>query len=359
MAESGITVHAITGNSPENHADANDFKGFRFYPYEFLYEYEFYKAPSRIQWYLRLFKQEKKLLALINSILDQNQIDVAFIDYLFYGQYIDVFRKRNIPVIYGTHNAQAELLYLTPVVTLRERRSRFIQYIINKLHEFTFFRKADALIVVSENDKKYHQTFVRKKKIVIIPNFLDESAYAGTTVKKENYILMTANFSAFQNSCGLEWFIREVWDKALWDRTELLIVGTYSTEAFDNLKGKYNLTNIRAVGQVEDLKPYISKALVSIVPLLHGSGSRLKCLESMALKTQLISTTKGAEGIHHNHSIILADSPGDFKSALLNAIEGKIDTTEKAYQAFMEKYSLQPNKAIFTDIIHHICKTGK
>jgi glycosyltransferase involved in cell wall biosynthesis len=353
------TVHAITGNSPVNNPVDNEFKGIRFYPYKFCYNYDSYKTSNRIKWYLRLFTCEKELILLINSILDQNQIEVAFIDYLFYGQYIKVFRKRNIPVIYGTHNAQAELINQIPVETFRGRRSRFIQYVTNKLHEIVYFRKANALIVVSENDKKYHQTFVKKERIYIIPNFLDEFDYKNISRQKENYILMTANFSAFQNAYGLEWFVREVWDEDLWQRTRLLLLGTYSNEVFNNLKGKYNLTGIKATGMVDDLKPYISNALVSIVPLLHGSGSRLKCLESMALKTQLLSTSKGAEGIDHNNSILIADSPAEFKKALLNTLDGKTDLTEKAYRAFMDKYSLPPNKAIFTEILLNITGAGK
>ena len=79
----------------------------------------------------------------------------------------------------------------------------------------------------------------------------------------------------------------------------------------------------------------------------------------MALKTQLISTSKGAEGIEHNDSIIIADSPDEFKAALLKTLNREVDLTEKAYQAFMEKYSMTPNKAIFAEIIRKILNAGK
>ena len=74
---------------------------------------------------------------------------------------------------------------------------------------------------------------------------------------------------------------------------------------------------IRALGEVDDMKPYIGKARATVVPLLHGSGTRLKCIESMALKTQLISTNVGAEGIEHEGSIIIADNPQIFKKIFL------------------------------------------
>jgi polysaccharide biosynthesis protein PslH len=348
-----LNVHAIVGKSDIDCSTDHDMDVIKFYPFDFT----IIKSASRITRYYRLFSRNKEFITLISSILQQNKIDVAYIDYLYYGQYIDFFRKKNIPVIYGTHNAQAVLINQRPAVSFKNRISKYIDYLVNRFHESHYFRKADALIVVSDNDKEYHADFVSREKIYVIPNFLVETEYRSLSVKKENYVLMTANFYAFQNSFGLEWFIKEVWDAELWNKTRLILLGRGSQETFSKVKEKYDAPNVTVTGEVSDLKPYISKALVSIVPLLHGSGSRLKCLESMALKTQLLSTSKGAEGIDHDNSIVMADTPGDFKNELLKLIETKSDHTEKAYQAFMNKYSLEPNKRIFEDIIRNIVKT--
>jgi glycosyltransferase involved in cell wall biosynthesis len=347
-----LTVHAITGNRPINKSEQEFFPGIRFYPHDFHKR----GSGSRLIRYFHRFSLEKELVTLINTILQNNTIDVAFIDYQFFGQYIGLFKKRKIPVIYGTHNAQAVLIYQNPALSLKNRMSRFTDYRVNRFHERYYFRKADACIVVSENDRKYHAGFINQDKIFVIPNFLIESNYACSSPVKDNYILMTANFKAFQNTYGLEWFIREVWNHELSDKTRLLLVGLGSKEIFNVLKEKYNFSNVSAFGEADDLKPFIEKARVSIVPLLHGSGSRLKCLEAMALKTQLVSTGKGAEGILHNNSILLADTPGDFRNELLRVIELKTDMTEKAYRAFMENYSLSPNMKVFANIIKTLVK---
>ena len=210
--------------------------------------------------------------------------------------------------------------------------------------------------MVSEEDKKYHQSFIGKDKIFIIPNFLVESEYTTGNAEKENYVLMTGNFRAFQNAYGLEWFIREVWDKEICSATRLVLAGLHSDKLHALLKEKYDMTNIEAVGEADDLKPYIARAKASIVPLLHGSGSRLKCIESMALKTQVISTSRGAEGIIHDQSIVIADTPVDFKNKLLSVLAGKINLTEVAYNAYLKRYALKPNKIIFEAIIKKISK---
>jgi glycosyltransferase involved in cell wall biosynthesis len=355
MSELNITVHAIIGNAPTDKIEDKNIMGISFYTFNFKRIY----SRRRLTNYYRLFSRNKELVVLINNILQNNQIDIVYIDYLFYGQYIGFFRRKNIPVIYGTHNAQARLYYQWPAVSFKNRISQFTDFLLNRFHELYFFRKANAIIVVSENDKNYHQPFIKKDKIFLIPNFLIESEYNCFPHAKQNYILMTANFLAFQNFIGLEWFIREVWDDELWNKTQLYLVGIGSIEICDKLKEKYTLTNVKVFGKVDDLKPIIAAAMISIVPLLHGSGSRLKCLESMALKTQLVSTSKGAEGIDHHNSIIIADKPMDFKKKLLKILDNKTDHTDKAYKAYMEKYSLTSNKTIFANILRNICITCK
>jgi hypothetical protein len=350
MSELDLTVHAITGNSSGGLALKDNLKGIKFYTFDFR---QIDSISSRKN-YLRFVRRNKKLTLLINKIIQQNQIDIAFIDYYFYGQYISCFHKKGIPVIYGTHNAQARLIYQRPAYSILNRFTKIFTFLICRFHEHYFFRKADALIVVSDNDKEYYSAFMRKYKISVIPNFLIESDYPVTSGKKENYILMTANFYAYQNSIGLEWFIKEVWDHELWEKTELFLVGMGSDELYASLKEKYNLVNITSKGKVDDLKPYIIKAGVSIVPLLHGSGTRLKCLESMALKTQLVSTSKGAEGIDHDHSIIIADTATDFKTELLNVMNGKTDLTDRAYQVFLNKYAVAPNRKILSGIMQNL-----
>jgi polysaccharide biosynthesis protein PslH len=357
LSEMDMDVHAITGNASVGHSSNSEFPRIQFYPYNFCYDWDFDKIKSRnkLRWGLRRFIREQELVSLINSILLKNKIDVVFIDYYFYGQYIDLFRKKKIPVIYGTHNAQARLMKQSPMASYKDRLAKWRNYALNLLHEMYYFRKADALIVVSEADRKYHRSFIKNNKIFVIPNFLIESEYNTYLGKKENYVLMTANFWAYQNAVGLEWFLGAIWDRDLWQRTQLLVVGIGSMELYEkSLKDHYNLTNVRIIGEVDNLKPYIANARVSIVPLLHGSGTRLKCLESMALRTQIISTSKGSEGIDHKNSIIIADAPREFKNALLKVLDGHIDFTAEAHQVFREKYSLETNKEVLADIIHAV-----
>ena len=52
-----------------------------------------------------------------------------------------------------------------------------------------------------------------------------------------------------------------------------------------------------ATGEVPDIRPYLRRAAVVVVPIRMGSGTRLKVVEGLALGKALVSTTVGHEGV--------------------------------------------------------------
>lgn len=298
-----------------------------------------------------LFTKNQELQSFLNNLLKNEHYDVAIIDYHYYGQFIRFFQKKGLKVIYGTHNAQAKLYFQRKSSGIKSFIRILTEYIFETLHEVYFFRKADAFIVVSAEDQKFYDRFINSHKIVLIPNMIEDPSNEYHHTHKENYIIMTANFLAFQNSIGLDWFLKEVWNNELSERTTLKLYGIASKETFYDLNQKYHPKNVEAMGEVNDIKPFIAKARASIVPLMNGSGTRLKCLEAMSLKTQLISTTKGSEGIEHNGSILIADTSPDFRKKVMDVLDNKADTVEAAYQIFLEKYSFEPNQLILSNLI--------
>ena len=117
--------------------------------------------------------------------------------------------------------------------------------------------------------------------------------------------------------------MENVWSDSLANRTKFVIAGLGSREVYENFCGKYDMKNIESLGKQDDLKDLIRRARLAVVPLINGSGTRLKCLEGMALRTQVLSTGRGAEGIEHKGSILIADKPDEFRDCILDRIGWK------------------------------------
>lgn len=80
---------------------------------------------------------------------------------------------------------------------------------------------------------------------------------------------------------------------------------------------------VEITGEVEDVRPWLSRASATVVPLKIGGGTRLKIVEAMAMECPVISTTIGAEGLglEHREQLLLADSDEAFASATLELLE--------------------------------------
>jgi polysaccharide biosynthesis protein PslH len=81
-------------------------------------------------------------------------------------------------------------------------------------------------------------------------------------------------------------------------------------------------SGIMLAGRVDDVRPYVKAARVFVVPLLSGSGTRLKILEAMAMGVPVVTTTVGVEGIDAvaGEHLLVADKPDQFAGAVLSLI---------------------------------------
>ena len=81
-----------------------------------------------------------------------------------------------------------------------------------------------------------------------------------------------------------------------------------------------------------------------IVPILTGSGMRMKILEGAALGLPVITTSVGVEGLDFpdKEACLIANSPKEFAQALVNLMRDRVlrkQLATQAQQIFEQKYS--------------------
>jgi glycosyltransferase involved in cell wall biosynthesis len=96
--------------------------------------------------------------------------------------------------------------------------------------------------------------------------------------------------------------------------------------------------------------------------LRQGGGTRFKCLEAMAVRTPLVSTAKGCEGILHDGTMHVADTPQAFKAAILDVLAHPARAAEQAARAravYDQHYGLAANAERLDQVIASAVKTGR
>ncbi|MGE5425268.1 MAG: glycosyltransferase family 4 protein, partial [Syntrophothermus sp.] len=118
------------------------------------------------------------------------------------------------------------------------------------------------------------------------------------------------------NSEGIRWFLDEVWPLIHEKFPDLpyYIAGRHMPDWLTRCRR----ANVKVVGEVECARDFMHSKAIMIVPLLSGSGIRIKIIEGMAAGKCIVSTSIGAEGIHYEDgkNIKIADSPEAFADAV-------------------------------------------
>jgi glycosyltransferase involved in cell wall biosynthesis len=175
--------------------------------------------------------------------------------------------------------------------------------------EAEWLPRYDQLLVASAEDAR-----LVGAKATVYPNALPSTPEPPRG--DDDAIVFSGNLEYHPNRTAVRWFRREIWP-ALRERHPGLVwrlVGK-NPEAVAALTA--GDPRIELVGAVEDAVAEIARARAAVVPLLAGSGTRLKILEAWAAGTPVVSTTIGAEGLgaRDGAHLLIADGAPEFAAA--------------------------------------------
>jgi polysaccharide biosynthesis protein PslH len=200
-----------------------------------------------------------------------------------------------------------------------------------------------ACTVVSEQERNLLRTEIRnqgKTRVEVIPNCINLSDYDDVSEeRKPETLIFTGSFTYSANYEAMLWFVEKVFPivRRQMPSVQLIITGDSGSLRLPSLD------NVQLAGFVPDIRPLISSAAVSLAPIWTGGGTRLKILEAMALRTPVVSTSKGAEGLDaiHNEHLLIADTPEGFADAILQLLKNpdlSQQIGDNAYTLVKEKY---------------------
>ena len=161
----------------------------------------------------------------------------------------------------------------------------------------------------------------RRCNVAVIPNGTNLPIGFSKKLDFSPRLLYVGMLSYAPNTQGLEWFLANVWIKirGAIPNAQLDIVGKGASKGIQEFHGK---DGVHVYGFQEDLTPFFQRAWISIVPLLAGSGTRLKILESLAFETPVVSTTIGACGIEvdHDDGLFRSDGASEFSEICIKLL---------------------------------------
>ncbi|MBF0913853.1 glycosyltransferase [Candidatus Gracilibacteria bacterium] len=263
----------------------------------------------------------KAFSKMIKERFSENIYDVVWLESAYCTVFAEEIKKidPNVKIVSRSHNV--EHLLLKRIAS--EEKNSLKKYLIER--EAVFWEKfemgplkfVDKFFTITQNDKDYFLKLapeLASKTEVLLPG-VDFEKYKFTSLTKEKNLVFIGAMNYFPNIQAVEWFKQNIFDEiSLFDK-----------------KSIKNLASDRII--VEDGKnkdtDYFNKSRIFIVPLLSGSGLKLKVLNALAMGKPILSTKIGLEGISltNNKNVFESDDPEVWKTIILQNI-GKSETLE-------------------------------
>ena len=192
-------------------------------------------------------------------------------------------------------------------------------------------RTAKKVIAVSEADAREMHSLYGASRIACVPTGVDIEYFKPPRGIQHTHDLVFLGAMDWRpNIDGVQWFVSSVLPliRARRPDVSLAVVGRHGVPERDS--------RIHLTGTVDDVRPYLWRSAVSIVPLRIGGGTRLKIYEAMAARIPVVSTSVGAEGldVRDGENIAIADSPRHFAERCLALLDDSRERQRMAANAW-------------------------
>lgn len=279
----------------------------------------------------------------LSGLLQTRSFDVVQLEGTYLGPYIHTIRKYSTALVsMRSHNIEHEIWQRTAALAKGFRKF----YLTNlakriKRFEVSMVNNYDVVVPITQRDGDFLHKLGCRIPMKVIPTGINSDEYKSDYQNFEFPSLFHLGALDWTpNQEGLKWFFAKVWPLVLKEFPDLkfYLAGRNAPAYYSKLSEP----NVIFLGEVESAQDFIRSKAIMIVPLLSGSGMRIKIIEGMALGKAIITTSIGKEGIEiePGKHMMVADDPSGFLEALRFLLAKKENVIEMGRQAeaFVNQY---------------------
>lgn len=276
--------------------------------------------------------------------LKAHAFDLVQLEGVFLATYIPLIRRHSqAKIVIRAHNLEHQIWerHLSNEPSVIKKKYLSLQSKRLKRFELGAFEKADAIVTITDEDKKNIQRLVPQKALYTCLTGINLDTYKKTESPSEtNTLFHFASMDWMPNEEAASWLLEQVWPIVLKQLPEsrLVLAGKNMPEKFRRLASK----NLEVIEHVNSSSEFYHTYDIMLVPLWSGSGLRIKLVEGLAYGKAIVTTSIGAEGIAYtNHKdLVVADDAENFAGAIISLLsdEQKKKTLQTNARLLAEKH---------------------
>ena len=253
------------------------------------------------------------------EVLEKEQFDVVQLEMLYMTPYVDDIRAHSkAMIVLRAHNVEHKIWERIAKETKFFAKRWYINHLAKTLKEYELnaLETVDGIAAITRKDAAFFRKYCSKPIIDIPYGVYPEEFTPKYEIEDKPKFYHIGSMNWMPNDEGIRWFIDEVLPKTVEKVPDFVyhLAGRNMPEWLITL----NNPNVNVIGEVPDAKEFVTNHDVAIVPLLSGSGIRIKIIESMAMGKTVITTRVGAEGILYDEevNIIIAENKAKMVEAI-------------------------------------------
>ncbi len=257
----------------------------------------------------------------ISELFSRKSFDAIVCDFIYPAGVLDWDAKT--PIVLFTHNVEAEVWerqYRLSKNPLR-KLAFWVEYQRLTRAERYYARRAARVLAVSESNRQFFGRYVGgAENVTLMPTGVDTDFFRpAPDLAEERTLVFTGSMDWVPNHDAMDYFYRDILPLIRKEEpdVEIWMVGRNPPAALCRLVEKD--PKVHVTGRVEDVRPFMNRSSIYVLPMRTGSGTRLKVFEAMASGKAIVSTPIGAEGlpVTEGENILLAETPLDFAQAVV------------------------------------------
>lgn len=229
-----------------------------------------------------------------------------------------------VPVVVFSHNVEHLIWQRLGATEPRAWKRALLAVEWRKMRrcEADACRRATLTLSVSDADRDRLAALAPSARIVAIPTGVDLDYFTPRGLPENpDALVFVGSMDWYPNEDGALDFITSTLPiiRRARPSTTFTIVGRNPSA---RLRAAADAAAVTVTGTVDDVRPYLERAAVAVVPLRVGGGTRIKIFEALAMGKALVSTTIGAEGLPLTPGahFLQADGAGPFADRVLTLL---------------------------------------
>lgn len=303
----------------------------------------------------------KRLAMRVKELVQAGNWDMIIVHCSSMGHYVSGVESVPKLLDFADMDSQKWLVYAQhrgfPMSLLYAKEGRRLERV-----ERGLVRAFDLCTTISTNELESLMSLDRGAEADWFPNGVDLDYFHPSAARSESGIVVfVGRMDYFPNEDAMLWFREAVWPliRERQPGLRLRIVGANPSARLRRLDGQ---EGVEVTGSVDDVRPYVRDADVSVAPLRIARGMQNKVLECMAMGVPVITTSLVAAGLglSEDGPLRVADTAADYAREIL-ALTGSPDERERlatesrrmaerqfSWDAAMEKLDALVERALAT-----------